>query len=1180
MPDNDVTFKVGWEETTGLDITNAQQAFKELTADVNKSDKAYTQLLKESSKLDKSFEKIKSDLRAIEDSKPLTPEFSAAQKEVDRFSNKFDTALEKLDYWYTRLQIAEESNDPAGIKAATIGINRWIVSANAALTEGSKWETKLKELTLAGKQYADVSTVPKYQIASKELDLLLQQYSSLNAQAAELPRIVQATTDSVTQVAEAAEQITFTDWRDSLEGASSPQEKLASFQEQLLEIGNTATEVSGEYKYFVESTGQAPEGESLESYQIALQDIVTPLRAVQLQLTRTIDGLENLENELPTEEYYEFCDQLDVSVRTFREISSVVKEVYGFFGETPPNWLDSFAPAGAVQRVKSTEEQLINLERAISLVKLKLDTVPDVSEAFTDEDRTNFIEKCTAQLQQLEEEYRNLKEAAAVSGEVILPEAAQKIPEIASLSQHLAELNARKREIEKEGISAGNAEEYEQIKTEIIGVKAAIKEWEKATKDAINQNSAFVDSNESVHKSFLTVTSSGLKFSDVLRSMKNGSGLFSKAMKSIERTNNKFIRSLKHGFTNITKYIFGFRSLFFLIRRLRKTVIEGVQNLVQFDSANNVTNKAITELKASLLYLKNAWGAAVAPILNVVLPILSQLLDMIAAVGNAIARLIATLTGQSRVIQAVKTGVQDYAESLDKSAGSSGKAAKAADKLKDRLAAFDDLNVLGKDDETDPSSSGGGGGGGDTGLENINDMFEYMDVVPDTSLLDMIKKSWLTGDFTELGTLVGVKIQEGLNAIPWDSIQATFSNSGRSLGTFLTGLLGDPALFTSAGHTIAEALNTITYAVQGFFEGYDVDLGSNVAEGIRSFLVDTDWSTMGENFSTALKTLIKDATDFALNFPTDEMVQAISDFAAGIDWGGLSNDISTLTVALVRLLGTLGGKLMIQASDGVTNFIDSASNDDWVTKVEKWGYIAIMAAVVTDSIDNFVNNIKALMVTLYRAIMWPIDTLRTTLLSGLLAIVAVVRGQLTNMKIVISGALQLISDVWHGDWDAVRQDFEDIWTLLKSNITSIINDIIGVFNGWLSNIIGGFNRLIDALNSFGIEFTDPFSGEVKRVGFNLSHLTAPQIPYLAQGAVIPANKQFLAVLGDQKHGTNIEAPLDTIVDAFRQVVGNLNVQTSGSTVMQVDGQTFARLMTPYVVSELHRRGYDVSIMEA
>lgn len=54
-----------------------------------------------------------------------------------------------------------------------------------------------------------------------------------------------------------------------------------------------------------------------------------------------------------------------------------------------------------------------------------------------------------------------------------------------------------------------------------------------------------------------------------------------------------------------------------------------------------------------------------------------------------------------------------------------------------------------------------------------------------------------------------------------------------------------------------------------------------------------------------------------------------------------------------------------------------------------------------------------------------------------------------------------------------------------------------------------------------------------------------KIPHLAQGAVIPANREFMAVLGDQKSGTNIETPLDTMVQAFRQALAE-NGGRSGS----------------------------------
>ena len=65
------------------------------------------------------------------------------------------------------------------------------------------------------------------------------------------------------------------------------------------------------------------------------------------------------------------------------------------------------------------------------------------------------------------------------------------------------------------------------------------------------------------------------------------------------------------------------------------------------------------------------------------------------------------------------------------------------------------------------------------------------------------------------------------------------------------------------------------------------------------------------------------------------------------------------------------------------------------------------------------------------------------------------------------------------------------------------------------------------------------------------------IPQLAHGAVIPPNKEFLAVLGDQKSGTNIETPLATMVDAFKQAMAESG---GGATtvVIQLDGKEIAR----------------------
>ena len=62
----------------------------------------------------------------------------------------------------------------------------------------------------------------------------------------------------------------------------------------------------------------------------------------------------------------------------------------------------------------------------------------------------------------------------------------------------------------------------------------------------------------------------------------------------------------------------------------------------------------------------------------------------------------------------------------------------------------------------------------------------------------------------------------------------------------------------------------------------------------------------------------------------------------------------------------------------------------------------------------------------------------------------------------------------------------------------------------------------------------------KELNLGLSKLSTVSLPRLAQGAVIPPNKEFMAVLGDQSHGTNIEAPLDTIKQAMAEVLGTNN----------------------------------------
>ena len=105
---------------------------------------------------------------------------------------------------------------------------------------------------------------------------------------------------------------------------------------------------------------------------------------------------------------------------------------------------------------------------------------------------------------------------------------------------------------------------------------------------------------------------------------------------------------------------------------------------------------------------------------------------------------------------------------------------------------------------------------------------------------------------------------------------------------------------------------------------------------------------------------------------------------------------------------------------------------------------------------------------------------------------------------------------------------------LTSGFKGTGNSILGIFSGVSSGATVGMNSLIRAINRMQFTIPDwiPNLGG-KKFGFQLKELTAPAIPYLAKGAVLPANKPFLAVVGDQRHGTNVEAPLTTIQEAVR-----------------------------------------------
>ena len=169
---------------------------------------------------------------------------------------------------------------------------------------------------------------------------------------------------------------------------------------------------------------------------------------------------------------------------------------------------------------------------------------------------------------------------------------------------------------------------------------------------------------------------------------------------------------------------------------------------------------------------------------------------------------------------------------------------------------------------------------------------------------------------------------------------------------------------------------------------------------------------------------------------------------------------------------------------------------------------------------------------------------------------------------VLRGLCEFVSGVFTGDWDrawhGLSDIFESVWDTMVGVAKQGVNGIIDLVNAMLRALTGGMNAVIDRLNGIGVEipsWVPDYGGQ--RFGVNLPRVPEYQIPRLAKGAVLPANRPFLAVVGDQRRGTNVEAPLETIRQAVADVLGGAGaaqLYVSQPIEVKLDGQVLYRAM--------------------
>ena len=585
------------------------------------------------------------------------------------------------------------------------------------------------------------------------------------------------------------------------------------------------------------------------------------------------------------------------------------------------------------------------------------------------------IEQARGKLWEYEEKAKALETSGKATHQIPTEEYQKVQSKIADVNKELGKYQEKEKKLQALGVSKESSE-WRKLKNDISRTSDTVKDYKAQANQMVSDGTAFTRGYSIPKEIFKGIGKGALGLGNLgLNAAQKGWGGLKKIISGtasaltkvttvIKRTSGAFAALIQKftsgipilrrftgatksasgglggGLKNILKYAFGIRSLFALVNKLRSALVDGFKNLAQYSGE---TNNSISMLMSSLTQLKNAFAAAFAPILNVIAPILNALIQKIISVVNTFGQLTSALTGKTTYIKAKKVQ-QDYAKSLNSNANSAKNAKKANEELKRTILSFDQINKM-----DDNSSSDSNNGIADTGGLSPSDMFETESIPSKIKgIADMIKQAWKNADFTEIGAMVGNKLNAALNSIPWDKIKNTCNKIAKSVATFLNGFL-ETVDWKLVGNTLAQGINTAFGMANTFAENFHWDsLGKAIGNGINGALGGLDWNLIQEtvrNIATGITDTLNSfiqTTDWALvgqsfgngiNTILDFFHTAINNF----DWTGAGTALADFVNNAVNIIDFVNlGQTISDGIKGVFDFgIAAIEGIDWWTIGEK-----------------------------------------------------------------------------------------------------------------------------------------------------------------------------------------------------------------------------------------------------
>ncbi len=215
-------------------------------------------------------------------------------------------------------------------------------------------------------------------------------------------------------------------------------------------------------------------------------------------------------------------------------------------------------------------------------------------------------------------------------------------------------------------------------------------------------------------------------------------------------------------------------------------------------------------------------------------------------------------------------------------------------------------------------------------------------------------------------------------------------------------------------------------------------------------------------------------------------------------------------------------------------------------------------------------------------VMWITKTLKPTftyignVISGIFyTIVSTVSGFISSAIKAVGGLIDFIVGVFTGDWErawnGIKEYFEGIWDGIWNSIKGVINLIIDGLNFLWEGLYVALARIINSIGGLiediGGLFGQDWGWEIPT--------NPPLIPKLAQGTVVPPNKEFMAILGDNTKEHEIVSPVSTMKQAFMEAMVEMGGNFGGGNtevVLEIDGREFGRAVVEQGNRENRRIG--------